>query len=240
MKLSRIISAVVTAFCLAGSAMTASADIADAGTEETVAKRNCIIILAQFKNLEMTYSRENFIRLINTGNHSVKKYFTDQFQGKCEFNFDIGPLVTLGKPFEYYGRNVNGADANAAEAVAEACRLAARQGVDFSKYDDDGDGTVDNVFVFTAGKDEADGGGDNALWSNSWSLEKAGISLTLNGKKINRYAMCSELGRGKDGKFRFAGIGMFCHEFGHVLGLVDLYNTEVRFTKCFEINIIFK
>ena len=118
MKLSRIISAVVTAFCLAGSAMTASADIADAGTEETVAKRNCIIILAQFKNLEMTYSRENFIRLINTGNHSVKKYFTDQFQGKCEFNFDIGPLVTLGKPFEYYGRNVNGADANAAEAVA--------------------------------------------------------------------------------------------------------------------------
>ena len=231
MKLSRIISAVVTAFCLAGSAMTASADIADAGTEETVAKRNCIIILAQFKNLEMTYSRENFIRLINTGNHSVKKYFTDQFQGKCEFNFDIGPLVTLGKPFEYYGRNVNGADANAAEAVAEACRLAARQGVDFSKYDDDGDGTVDNVFVFTAGKDEADGGGDNALWSNSWSLEKAGISLTLNGKKINRYAMCSELGRGKDGKFHFAGIGMFCHEFGHVLGLVDLYNTEVRATE---------
>ena len=231
MKLSRIISAVVTAFCLAGSAMTASADIADAGTEETVAKRNCIIILAQFKNLEMTYSRDNFIRLIDTGNHSVNKYFTDQFQGKCEFNFDIGPLVTLGKPFEYYGRNVNGADANAAEAVAEACRLAARQGVDFSKYDDDGDGTVDNVFVFTSGKDEADGGGDNALWSNSWSLEKAGISLTLNGKKINRYAMCSELGRGKDGKFRFAGIGMFCHEFGHVLGLVDLYNTEVRATE---------
>lgn len=43
--------------------------------------------------------------------------------------------------------------------------------------------------------------------------------------------MCSELGRGKDGKFRLAGIGMFCHEFGHVLGLVDLYNTEVRATE---------
>lgn len=211
--------------------MTASADIADTGTEETVVKRNCLIILVQFKNLEMTHSRDNFIRLINTGDYSARKYFTDQFQGKCEFNFDIGPLVTLSKPFEYYGRNVNGADANAAEAVAEACRLAAKQGVDFSKYDDDGDGTVDNVFVFTAGKDEADGGGDNALWSNSWSLEKAGISLILNGKKINRYAMCSELSRGKDGKFRFAGIGMFCHEFGHVLGLVDLYNTEVRATE---------
>ena len=231
MKLLRIISVVVTAFCLAGSAMTASADIADTGTEETVVKRNCLIILVQFKNLEMTHSRDNFIRLINTGDYSARKYFTDQFQGKCEFNFDIGPLVTLSKPFEYYGRNVNGADANAAEAVAEACRLAAKQGVDFSKYDDDGDGTVDNVFVFTAGKDEADGGGDNALWSNSWSLEKAGISLILNGKKINRYAMCSELSRGKDGKFRFAGIGMFCHEFGHVLGLVDLYNTEVRATE---------
>ena len=231
MKLLRIISVIVTAFCLAGSAMASFADIADTGTEETVVKRNCLIILVQFKNLEMTHSRDNFIRLINTGNYSARKYFTDQFQGKCEFNFDIGPLVTLSKPFEYYGRNVNGADANAAEAVAEACRLAAKQGVDFSKYDDDGDGTVDNVFVFTAGKDEADGGGDNALWSNSWSLEKAGIRLILNGKKINRYAMCSELSRGKDGKFRFAGIGMFCHEFGHVLGLVDFYNTEVRATE---------
>lgn len=68
------------------------------GTEETVVKRNCIIILAAVKNLEDDHSRENFIRLINTGNYSAKKYFTDQFQGKCEFNFDIGPLVTLGKP----------------------------------------------------------------------------------------------------------------------------------------------
>lgn len=196
--------------------------------QEPLGKRNVLIILAQFKDVKMTHGREAFSRLVNGGNLSAKKYFTDQFLGACEFNFTIGPLVTLSRTLDYYGHNVNGSDANAAEAVAEACRLAADEGVDFSAYDDDGDGEVDNVFVFTAGKDEADGGGDDAIWSNSWFLERAGISLSLGGKKINRYAMCSELGRGEDGRFKLAGIGTFCHEMGHVLGLVDMYNTELR------------
>ncbi len=193
-----------------------------------VNKRSCIIILAQFKDLRMTCTRENFSRLINGGNQSARKYFADQFLGECEFSFEIGPLVTLSRTQAYYGHNENGSDANAAEAVAEACTLAAAEGVDFSRFDDDGDGTVDNVFVFMAGKDEADGGGDNAIWSHSWYLEKAGIPLTLGGKKIDRYAVCSELGRARDGRFRIAGIGTFCHEYSHVLGLVDMYNTEVR------------
>lgn len=208
--------------------LTLSNKRALASEDGAVPHRHCLILLAEFSDVKMTHPVEHFEALINKGENCAKRYFEDQFLGECEFTFDIAPIVTLSNPLKYYGKNKNGSDERPHEAVAEACRLAHEKGIDFSAYDDDGDGIVDNVFVFVAGKDEADGGGDDCIWSHAWHLKSAGIDLVLDGKRIDHYAVSSELSRRTSGKFQFRTIGTFCHEYSHILGLDDMYDTDLE------------
>ncbi len=194
-----------------------------------VKTNHCLILLAEFSDVKMTYAADKFDGLINGENGSALKYFEDQFHEDANISFEIGPLVTLSKTHNYYGKNENGKnDVNAPQAVAEACRLAEKSGVDFSRFDDDGDGVVDHIYLFVAGKDEAEGGGENCIWSYTWNLEDAGIKLTLGGKRIGKYSISSELGLRSNGKYLFTTIGTFCHEFSHSLGLVDMYDTDLE------------
>ena len=197
-------------------------DVADA-----TVKKHCIVILAQYSDLKFTYTKQNFEDLLNKSGYSyngatgsVLEYFNDQFKGSYSFTFEVSDIVTLSKGYAYYGKNdSDGSDSHPAELVAEACRLATN--VDFSKFDDDNDGSVDNVFVFVPGPDEAAGAGDDYIWSHQWYLSEAGINLTLNGKKIDNYAISTELSNN-----HLTPIGTFCHEYSHTLGLLDMYDTD--------------
>lgn len=194
-------------------------------TPEVIRKR-CLVLLAEFKDLKMSFASERFENLMNTGEASVRKYLDDQFLGRYDFVFDVAPIVTLSQTHQYYGKNSNGKDSRAAEAVAEACRLAAANGTDFSIYDTDNDGKVDDILLFYAGKDESEGGGDDCIWSHAWKLSAANIKLILNGKVIDSYAATSELSLRSSGKYQFKTIGTICHEYSHSLGLADMYDTD--------------
>lgn len=203
----------------------AGSDGIGSNTPEVIRKR-CLVLLAEFKDVKMSFARERFENLMNTGESSVKNYLNDQFLGRYEFTFDVAPIVTLSQAHQYYGKNSNGKDSRAAEAVAEACRLAAANGTDFSIYDTDNDGKVDDILLFYAGKDESEGGGDDCIWSHAWKLSAANINLTLNGKVIDLYAATSELSLRSSGKYQFKTIGTICHEYSHSLGLADMYDTD--------------
>ncbi len=199
---------------------------------------NGLIILAEFYDIKFQYTKQDFENLINQAGYSrygatgcAKEYFDAQFGGKVNFHFDVTNIVTLSKSRSYYGANDDeGFDVKPEEMVAEACR-AVDSYIDFSKYDNDNDGYVDNVFVFFAGEDEAEGGGDDCIWSHAYYIYSgaARIDLVLDGKRIDGYACTSELTKrpvlGKLGK-TLAGIGTFCHEFSHTLGLMDVYDTD--------------
>lgn len=191
-----------------------------------VIRKRCLVLLAEFKDLKMSFTQERFENLMNKGESSVKNYLNDQFLGRYEFTFDVAPIVTLSQTHQYYGKNSNGKDSRAAEAVAEACRLAAANGTDFSIYDTDNDGKVDDILLFYAGKDESEGGGDDCIWSHAWKLSAANINLPLNGKVIDSYAATSELSLRSSGKYQFKTIGTICHEYSHSLGLADMYDTD--------------
>ncbi len=194
-----------------------------------------IFLLAEFSDLKFQYSRSDFQDLVNKAGYSVNgatgsihDYFTDQFGDDCDFVFDVGPVVTLSKNYAYYGKNGDdGDDENAHEAVIEACRLSDSE-VDFSRYDLDGDGCVDNIFVFYAGTDEARGADEDHIWSHSWAIrDGAGLTVMLDGVCLNYYAMSSEIAYYKSTKkSALAPIGSVCHEFGHTLGLKDMYDTD--------------
>ena len=77
----------------------------------------------------------------------AERYFCDQPAGYDGFEFDLAPIVTLGKEVSYYGANYSDRrDALLHEAVRQAC-TASRNAVDFSSYDNDGDSEVDNIFI---------------------------------------------------------------------------------------------
>ena len=148
----------------------------------------------------------------NGATGSAREYFNQQFNGKYEFSFDVTDIVTVSNSRSYYGGNdANGDDLRPHKMVMEACELVDSK-VDFSKYDQDGDGEVDNVFVFFAGLDEDAGASEDHIWSHAWYIKDgAGRNLELDGVLINRYACASELEGSSYQESYMTGIGTFCH-----------------------------
>ncbi|MBR7004969.1 MAG: M6 family metalloprotease domain-containing protein [Bacteroidales bacterium] len=196
-------------------------------------RKHCIVLLAQFQDKSFMNGdsrRQEFIDLITKENsRSVLDYFNDQFNGEYEFNFTVGPIVTLSKDMAYYGKNEDdkaGQDSFPQELVKEACTLSDPY-VDFSQFDDDHDGIVDNVFVIVAGKSEAEGADSDCMWPHQWYVP----NLNLDGKKILTYALSTELtvhSKNSSGQlvWGLCSIGTFCHEYSHVIGLEDYYDTD--------------
>jgi len=192
--------------------------------------RHGLIILAQFQDLEFKFSRDDFERIVNGSEATTAlSYFKDQWKDSYSFRFDITPIVTLPETYAYYGENDDeGQDGKAAEMIVDACK-AVGSDVDFSAYDNDGDGEVDNVFVFYAGPNESEGAGDNHIWPHMWYVQSgAGITYRRDGVLVDNYACTSEL-RLDDNLSTFttlATIGTFCHEYTHTFGIADLYDTD--------------
>lgn len=176
----------------------------------------------------------------NGGTGSSKDYFMSASNGKFSPQFDVAGPFNLPKPMSYYGKNMvsNDNDTLAVQMVVDACTAANAGGVDFTPYDTDGDGFLDNVFIYYAGHNEAEGASDDAIWPHRWVVQRGfNYSGTVNtlrfdGKTLFDYACTSEL-RGKSGT-TMCGIGTFTHEFGHVLGLVDLYHTSTTSKKTLD------
>lgn len=152
---------------------------------------------------------------------SARDYFREQSMGKFTPRFDvIGPVTLDKKRASYGGNDKNGKDKDAGSMIKEACQKAFDLALtDFTDYDNDKDGIVDVVYVVYAGSDEAQTGIEECIWAKASSID---LKLK-NGMKISRYACSGELFSDLEGLQ--AGIGTFVHEFSHILGLPDFYNT---------------
>lgn len=136
--------------------------------------------------------------------------------------FDLYGPVTLPNNMKYYGRNnLYGDDENAYKMVVDACAILDDE-VDFSQYDRDGDGLVDNIYIFYAGFGEADSQQSNTVWPHSWDLHYVNATFKVDGVTVDHYACSNETDYGRRTP---DGIGTFVHEFSHVMGLPDLYTT---------------
>ena len=191
-----------------------------------------LVILVNYKDLNFVTPNPKtaFTNLLNQKNYSTNggtgsatDYFHDSSTGVFSPQFDVVGPFTLPQNMAYYGANdASGNDVNPRQMVIDACTLAAASGVDFSQYDTDHNGVVDNVFIYYAGYNEAEGAPANTIWPHRWTL--ADLTTKFNGVSVYDYACTSEL-RSNSGS-NMCGIGTFCHEFGHVLGLPDYYVTS--------------
>ena len=197
-------------------------------------KRKGLVILVNFKDKKMQskhtqaewndyFNKVGYNKYGNNG--SVHDYFYAQSYGKLDLEFDVIGPVTVSKNMASYGANdAQGNDIDPAGMIKEACELAyAKEKMDMSQYDWDGDGAVDQVYVIYAGYGEAAGGDANTIWPHEWDIQGGGYSLVLGGQRIRTYACSSEL-NGGSGTY-ISGIGTACHEFSHCMGIPDFYDT---------------
>ena len=151
----------------------------------------------------------------------VRDYFSQNSMGKFAPQFDVvGPVEV-----DMESTEVNG-NKNTWVVFAQAIANLSST-VDFSKYDADGDGVVDMIYFIVAGYGANYSGNSSAyLWPHKWSLEYVDIPR-YNGKRMGKYACSVELyGWESNQQTILDGIGTVCHEFSHVLGLPDEYDTD--------------
>ena len=192
-----------------------------------------LVLLIDFQDYPFSNSRADFDDMLNqigyTGNGqrgSFKDYYLDTSYGNLSVETTVVGWYTAQHDISYYGYNENlPFPFNAPELVREAVDAAEAAGVDFSQFDNDGDGDCDLVTIGHAGPGaETVGYESQYIWSHKSGLGNA-RKVTYDGVEINQYTMNPETPGGETNK-RLTDIGIYVHEFGHALGLPDLYEFE--------------
>jgi len=192
-------------------------------TRGTNTTNNVLLILIRFADESNTYPLSDFTSLVNGPTYDLgclKAYYSEVSYGAFTVNGTVVGFYTASQNRSYYGYASGWP--RAAELAHEAIVAARDAGVDFAPFDNNGDGYVDGLFVVHVGPG-AEAGDDSYPWSHSWDLTSAGVgAVSANGKIINGYTMEPEM--------VWAGvratIGVYAHEYGHAIGLPDLYDTD--------------
>ncbi|MBR6592527.1 MAG: M6 family metalloprotease domain-containing protein [Prevotella sp.] len=199
----------------------------------TTGSPRSLVLLIEFSDVAFTSidnPKDFYTRMLNEegfthsngAEGSARDFYKASSMGLFTPQFDVVGPIKLSQPRKYYGGDSPQQDYNVAEVITEACLLVDSE-VDFSQYDTDGDGLVDNIYYFYAGSGQADNTVlKEAIWPHSSNLV---TPLTLDGVQVKSYACSNELRCATDGTLSTAGIGTFVHEFGHVLGLIDHYDS---------------
>lgn len=196
-----------------------------------------LVILVQFPDVPFYYTNSTFQNFFNEIDYyddinvgSVRDYFLSQSYGQFDFTFDVIGPITMPDSLYHYGRNnPYGDDRHPAVMVKQAIEMIDDE-VDFSEYDWDKDGEVEQIFIIHSGYDEAQSRMNDHIWSHAWTLTEAidegdgDGPVTVDGVVVDSYATSAEL-RGRANNF-IAGIGTACHEFSHCFGLPDFYDTD--------------
>lgn len=198
---------------------------------------NIPVILVNFSDTITTYTNNEFsTMLFGSSSNSLKDYYEEVSYGT--FSVSAGPSgipnwYQASKSHDYYGSNdASGYDLHPAELVIETV-AAADAAIDFAPYDQDGDCVVDVVAIVHQGTGEEAGGVTTDIWSHRWDLFSAntygdgtgpyttGDTAACGSIIINDYIIQPETLYGG-----IQTIGVFAHEYGHALGLPDLYDTD--------------
>ncbi len=207
----------------------------------TTGSPKALVILVEFLDTKFSSQVGNaktfYHNLLNQPNYtneygatgSAYDFYSASSEGAYTPQFDVYGPVTVSQQESFYA-GASGM-ANVSLMVYEAVKKLDKD-IDFSQYDTDGDGEVDNIYFFYAGKGKADTNISGLIWPHNEWVSLSGYNIVKDGVTIDRYACSSEL-NGKTGTP--LGIGTFVHEFGHVLGIPDLYDTESEFTSGYTV-----
>lgn len=191
-----------------------------------------LVLLIQFTNVSHAPSHDaayfdGFFSNATPAARSMRAYYREASYGGLTINATIVPTwFTSVHPMEYYGKDgtsgIDSANGPIYYLVDEAVR-AADPSVDFTSFDTDHDGLVDHLVIVHAGPGQENHANlTDAIWSHSWNVydgdptQPGDQPLLADGVQVFHYTMISE----------DSPLGVMAHEFGHDLGLPDLYDTD--------------
>jgi len=187
-----------------------------------------LIIVIEFADQAYTYTAASFDSMAfgpwPTG--SMNDYYTEVSYGNLTLSGEVWGWYTASQNRAYYGNGQKGWGAypqNAAKLVEEAVDAAEAAGCDFSKFDNDGDGVAESIIIVHSGEGSETSLDPDDIQSHESSLTNmGGTARTYDGVTIDTYVCCPELQ--SSSPVAHINIGVFCHEYGHILGLPDLYD----------------
>jgi len=157
---------------------------------------------------------------------SMRDYYLENSYGIHDVEGEVVGPILLPEPYSYYVRSMMGIseDEPNSRTLAYDAIQAADSLIDFSRFDADGDGFVDGVMIAFAGHGFEESGDTTKIQSHRWELP-SGKWLNLDGKTVKDYTIQPEE-HGPYAGGGMNGVGVFCHEWGHILGLPDLYDMD--------------
>lgn len=189
-----------------------------------------LVILMSYSDLAFTMTREDVDALFNQVGYSanghqgsVKDFFKASSFGKLNVEATVVGPYTASHEMAYYGENYPGThtDMRARDLVIEAIEFANSE-VDFSQFTNGEGEYVSCVYVLYAGYSAASGGAENTIWPHRSRLY---TPYSIDGVYVSDYGVSSEM-EGSSYYSRPMTIGTICHEFSHVLGQADYYDTD--------------
>nr|WKN35666.1 M6 family metalloprotease domain-containing protein [Tunicatimonas sp. TK19036] len=183
---------------------------------------NFLVCLIEFPDYKHQFSKAELEQYFNSEGGaypSVKEYYREVSNGELNINFTLSNWSVAENSIGYYGRQYG--SGRARSLTREAINNAAAQGINFSQFDANGDKYIDGVIMLHAGLGAEEGANEYYIWSHKWS----GLNMTIGGINFDSYVTVPET-RNRHGRNGMVGIGVTCHEIGHLLGLPDLYDTR--------------
>ena len=185
-----------------------------------------IVICVDFEYNEYTYSEGKFDTLLFSKDFvhptgSMRDYYLENSYGKLDLVGGVAGWYRMPEDYSYYVWELNGIYGpypHNTQKLAEDAIDAADADVNFAEYDHNGDLWVDGLIIVHAGPGAEETGFDQHIWSHKWQMPNV---VWKDGVRLYEYNMDPETYKGG-----LVNMGVFSHEFGHTLGLPDLYDTD--------------
>ena len=202
-----------------------------------------LVILAEFADVPSRIAPSRFVDHLFGPGPSLSDYYDEVSLGALSLDGHVHGWVALPSTEFYYSQGNGGVGTypnNAQRMAEDAVTAAISSGVDLDDYDLDSNGLVDALLVVHSGQGlewalPASGGSSNstepnanAIVSHKWVLHETDFGA---GPNAVDYFTCPELQLVRIDLVpawtdSIATIGVYCHEFGHMLGLPDYYDTN--------------
>lgn len=173
---------------------------------------------------------------------SVRDYFCAQSYGQFRPVFDLVYVKVSGNAKKYASDDY---DENSQYLVEDIIEVLKTRDIDWSLYDWNGDGFVNQLLIVYAGHGMNEfTSATDLIWPHQWWMSehlKDGqsgvycdpIPVTYNDKeyKVDCYCALAELTKNND----YGSFGTICHEYTHCFGFPDFYYGRTTYVGAWEL-----
>ncbi|ALS37047.1 M6 family metalloprotease-like protein [Enterococcus rotai] len=203
-------------------------------------EQNLLVVLVEFNDVQLNYSEAEWEKRIFS---QTEKSLTSYYKEATNNAINILPAKEMdGKQDGIVRVKLNQNHPNAANSfdkVLPSLKLALENSqtlVDISEYDTNKNGILEqdelHIMSIFAGYEASSINLNPSVWGHHWAYQGQATGYPIvNGVKINHYTAFGERMLHKDTdptkQYEYQSeLGIVAHEFGHDLGLPDLYNSE--------------